>query len=95
LVCERAADAFAGIDHAVRLGIAGGVASIVTEADTFEELRELPRFGLGQNDCDLYGFHDSVRLDVAAAGIDLSFDAPGEAAVLEQAREFQGTVELI
>jgi hypothetical protein len=37
----------------------------------------------------------SLRLDVAAAGIDLSLEAPGQAAVLEQAREFEGAVELI
>jgi len=93
--CQGSADVFAGVSHVIRLGIAGGAASVVTEADAFEELRELPYFGLGQNDCDLYGFHDSVGLDVAAAGIDLSLDAPSEATVLEQASQLQGTVELM
>jgi hypothetical protein len=33
LICQGAADSFAGIDHVIRLLVAGGVASIVTEAD--------------------------------------------------------------
>jgi hypothetical protein len=37
----------------------------------------------------------SLRIDVAAAGIDLRLDAPGEAPELEQASEFQGTAELL
>jgi hypothetical protein len=37
----------------------------------------------------------SVRLDVAAAGIDLGLDAPSKAGVLEEPREFEGTIELI
>ena len=41
---ERAADVLAGVDHVIRLGLAGGVAAIVTEASAFEELGELPRF---------------------------------------------------
>jgi hypothetical protein len=92
---QRTADVLACIPHVIRLGLAGGAAPVVAEADSFEELRELPRFGLAQNDCDLYSFHDSVGLDVAATGIDLSFDAPSEAAVLEETSQFQGTVELI
>jgi len=37
----------------------------------------------------------SLRVDVAAAGIDLCLDAPGETPELEQARKFQGTGELL
>ena len=87
----------AGVDHVIRLGVAGGVAAIVTEADAFEELSELPRLGLGQNDGDLDGFliMIPVSLDVAATRIDLGLDAPGEAPVLEEASQLQGTVELI
>ena len=55
---ERAADVLAGIPHVIRLGVAGGAASVVTEADAFEELRIFPGFGFGQNDSDL----DVVRL---------------------------------
>ena len=98
---QRVADLFAGISHVIRLGLAGGVAAIVTEADAFEELPELPCFSVRQRDSDLDGVlvtHDarpSVGLDVAATGIDLSLDAPGEAAVFEQTSQFQGTIKLI
>jgi hypothetical protein len=101
LAGQRTADQLAGIDHVIRLGLAGGVASIVTEAGAFEELSELPCLGLGQDDGDLDDMllsHDarpSLGLDVAAAGIDLSLDAPGKAAVLEQTSQLQGAVELI
>jgi len=37
----------------------------------------------------------SLRVDVAAAGIDLRLDAPGQAPELEQARKFQGARELL
>jgi hypothetical protein len=98
---ERAPDVLGGIDHLIRLGLAGGVAPIVTEAGTLQELRELPGLGVCQSNGDLdevLVLHDaqpSVRLDVAPARIDLSLDAPREAAVLEEACQLQGAVELI
>jgi len=98
---ERAPDVLGSIDHLIRLGLAGGVASIVTEAGTLQELRELPGLGVCQSNGDLdevLVLHDaqpSVRLDVALACIELRLDAPREAAVLKQASEFQGTVELV
>jgi hypothetical protein len=42
---ERAPDVFAGVDHVIRLGLAGGMAAIVAEAGAFEELSELARLG--------------------------------------------------
>jgi hypothetical protein len=100
---EGAADVLAGIDHVIRLGLAGGVAAIVAEAGALQELRELPGLSIRQGNGDLdevlvLVMHDaqpSVRLDVAAARIDLRLDAPRKAAVLKQASEFQGAVELI
>ena len=99
---ERAPDVLGSIDHLIRLGLAGGVASIVTEAGALQELRELPGLGIGQGNGDLdevLVLHDShlpsVRLDVAPARIDLSLDAAGKAAMLEQASQFQSAVELI
>lgn len=56
LVGECAANAFAGVHHVIGLLIAGGVATIVTEADTLEELGEFPGLGVSQGDVDLDGF---------------------------------------
>ena len=50
---ERAADSFAGVEHILSFGIAGGAAAVITEADTLQELGELPGLGLGQHDVDL------------------------------------------
>ena len=100
LFCESVADVLPGVDHVIRLGLARGVAAIVTEAGSLLELSELPGLGVRQDDGDLYGVivvHGAYRvgLDVAAASIDLSLDAPSEATVLEEASELQSTVELI
>jgi hypothetical protein len=38
LICQCAADVLAGIPHVIGLGVAGGAAAIITEADPFEEL---------------------------------------------------------
>ena len=99
---ERAPDVLGSIDHLIRLGLAGGVASIVTEAGTLQELRELPGLGIGQGNGDLdevLVLHDShlpsVRLDVAPARIELRLDAPREAAVFEEACQLQDAVELV
>jgi hypothetical protein len=92
---ESGSDLFAGIPHVIRLGLTRCAASVITEANALQELGKLPRFGFAQHDGDLDGAHDSVGLDVAAAGIDQSFDAPGEAPMIEQARELQGAVELM
>jgi hypothetical protein len=35
LIGERTADVLAGVDHVICLGLAGGVAAIVTEAGSF------------------------------------------------------------
>jgi len=90
---EGAADVLAGVDHLIRLGLAGGMAAIVAEAGTLQELSELPGFSVRENDGYLDSVHDSLGLDVAAAGIDLSLDAPGKVPVLEETCQFQGTVE--
>jgi len=37
----------------------------------------------------------SLRVDVAAAGIDLRLDPPGQAPEMKKASEFQGTEELL
>jgi hypothetical protein len=92
---ERAADVLTGFDHVICLGLAGGVAAIVTEAGTLQELSELPGFSVRENDGYLDSVHDSLGLDVSAAGIDLSLDSPGKAPVLEETCQFQGTVELL
>jgi hypothetical protein len=60
LFCEGSADVLAGIPHVIRLGVTRGAASIVTEADAFEELGKFPRFSLGQRDSDLDGVHDRL-----------------------------------
>jgi helix-turn-helix protein len=60
LFFQGAADQLAGIPHVIRLGIARGAASVVAEADSFEELRKFPRFGLGQRDGDFDGVHDRL-----------------------------------
>jgi hypothetical protein len=102
LFSQSTADVLAGVPHVICLDVAGRAASIITEAEALQELRELPGFGFGQDDSDLDAvllIHDahvpSVSLDVAAAGIDLSFDAPGETTVMKQARQLQGAVELM
>ena len=59
---EGAADMLAGVDHVIRLSLAGGVAAIVTEACAFEELRKFPRLSVSQDDGDLDGLfviHDA------------------------------------
>jgi hypothetical protein len=39
LFCQRTADVLAGVDHVIRLGLAGGVAAIVTAASRENALR--------------------------------------------------------
>ncbi len=62
MVSERAADVLAGVDHLIRLGFAGGVAAIIAEAGSFQDLSELPGLGFGQRDRDLDGVHVHDRL---------------------------------
>jgi hypothetical protein len=60
LFCQRTADVFAVITHVIRLGITRGAASIIAEADSFEELRKFPCLGFSQRDGDLDGVHDRL-----------------------------------
>ncbi len=54
-----------------------------------------PASGFDANSSRSSILRSTVFSGVAAAGIDLSFDAPGEATILEEASQLQGTVELI
>src|SRR3569832_741976 len=54
------ADALAGTDHLVRLLVAGGVVTVITEAGALEELGKLPRLLVGEYNLDLDLFHTSV-----------------------------------
>ncbi len=60
---QRAADVLAGVDHVIRLLVAGGMAAVVTEAGTLQELGELPGLGVRQRDGDLddgFVIHDAL-----------------------------------
>jgi hypothetical protein len=48
LAGKRTADALAGVDHVIRLGLAAGVAAIITEASSLQELSELPGLSVRQ-----------------------------------------------
>src|SRR5882724_6212394 len=61
VLCECLADEFAGLDHAIRLGLAGGMCTVVAEVDALEELGKFPSLDIGQNNFDLYGFHHVLR----------------------------------
>jgi hypothetical protein len=58
-----------GFDHVICLGLAGGVAPIVTEAGTLQELSELSGLGVRQGSGDLDAvilIHDSHRPESAS-----------------------------
>src|SRR5882724_7233341 len=61
VLCECLADEFAGLDHAIRLGLAGGMCTVVAEVDALEEQGKFPSLDIGQNNFDLYGFHHVLR----------------------------------